>query len=99
MSQVLIRDLDEKVIRTLKRRAERNNRSLQRELHLIVTHAAMASAKVRTSGAGKAAPARGKKVALRSSVWDWLKRPGVGNLSKQEIDSYIRAERDSWNAA
>ena len=30
------------------------------------------------------------------SVWDWLKRRPVGNLSKEEIDEYIRAERESW---
>lgn len=39
MAQVLIRDLDEKVLRALKQRAEANHRSLQGELHAIITRA------------------------------------------------------------
>lgn len=34
--------------------------------------------------------------APTGSVWDWLKRRSAGNMSKQEIDEYIRAERESW---
>jgi plasmid stability protein len=40
MSQVLIRDLDKDVIKALKERATRNNRSLQGELKAIVTQVA-----------------------------------------------------------
>ena len=35
--------------------------------------------------------------ASRTGVWGWLKRRPVGNLTKKEIDAYIRAERDSWH--
>jgi plasmid stability protein len=40
MADVLIRDLDERIIAKLKERAARNNRSLQAELHNIVERAA-----------------------------------------------------------
>lgn len=41
MPNVLVRDVDEKVLNTLKKRAERNNRSLQREVQIILTDAAV----------------------------------------------------------
>lgn len=41
MAKVLIRDLDERTIATLKKRAARNHRSLQAELHIIVERAAL----------------------------------------------------------
>jgi plasmid stability protein len=98
MAQVLIRDLDEKVLKTLKQRAEQNKRSLQRELHVILARAATAGEATHApQRAGT--PARRRKVAPRGSVWNWLKRRSTGGLSKQDIDSYIRAERDSWDAA
>ena len=40
MARVLIRDLDERTVERLKRRASRNGRSLQAELQLIVERAA-----------------------------------------------------------
>ena len=40
MRQLLIRDLEEEVVKALKERAKRNQRSLQGELKLIVTQAA-----------------------------------------------------------
>ena len=40
MAQVLIRDLDDEVVKALKKRAEQNHRSLQRELKAIITEAA-----------------------------------------------------------
>ena len=43
MGQVLIRELEEEVIKALKERAKRNQRSLQRELKVIVTQAAQVS--------------------------------------------------------
>ena len=39
------------------------------------------------------------RAVSRSSVWEWLKRRPAGNLSKEEIDTYIRAERDSWHGS
>ncbi len=39
------------------------------------------------------------RTASRTSVWDRLKRRPVGNSSKQEIDAYIRAERESWHGS
>ncbi len=42
MAEVLIRNLDERTVARLKRRAARNDRSLQAELQLIVEKAAMA---------------------------------------------------------
>jgi plasmid stability protein len=42
MARVLIRDLDERVVETLKARAARNGRSLQAELQMIVERAAAA---------------------------------------------------------
>ncbi len=43
MGQVLIRELEDEVIEALKERAKRNQRSLQGELKLIVTQAALVS--------------------------------------------------------
>lgn len=43
MGQVLIRELEDEVIEALKERAKRNQRSLQGELKLIVTQAALLS--------------------------------------------------------
>ena len=43
MGQVLIRELEDEVIEALKERAKRNQRSLQRELKVIVTQVALAS--------------------------------------------------------
>ena len=40
MAKVLIRDLDERVVDRLKKRASRNGRSLQAELQMIVERAA-----------------------------------------------------------
>lgn len=40
MARVLIRDLDERTVERLRRRATRNGRSLQAELHMIVERAA-----------------------------------------------------------
>jgi antitoxin FitA len=40
MAKVLIRDLDERVVDRLKKRATRNGRSLQAELQMIVERAA-----------------------------------------------------------
>jgi len=40
MARVLIRDLDEKTVDRLKKRASRNGRSLQAELQMIVERAA-----------------------------------------------------------
>jgi len=40
MARVLIRNLDERTVERLKKRASRNNRSLQAELQLIVERAA-----------------------------------------------------------
>ncbi len=40
MAKVLIRDLDDRVVARLKRRASRNGRSLQAELQMIVERAA-----------------------------------------------------------
>lgn len=37
------------------------------------------------------------RATSRTSVWDWLKRRSAGKMSKQEIDAYIRAERDNWH--
>lgn len=47
---------------------------------------------------GKKARLERKRNAPTGSVWNWLKRPSVGDLSKEEIDSYIRSERESWGA-
>lgn len=60
MSQVLIRDLDKDVIKALKERATRNNRSLQGELKAIVTQVARGN---------RVDPALLKKIdALRNSL-------------------------------
>lgn len=53
MSQVLIRDVDESVLRKLKQRAKKHNRSLQSELHLIITEAAQLSLSNSTKTAAK----------------------------------------------
>lgn len=44
MARVLIRNLDDRTVETLKRRAARNGRSLQAELQTIVERAAAADA-------------------------------------------------------
>jgi len=41
MAEVLIRDLDERTVERLKRRAAQNHRSLQAELQIIVERAAV----------------------------------------------------------
>ena len=125
MAQVLIRDLDDETLKQLKEQAARNHRSLQGELHAIVTRAAaiekgrdaiMKKLEARSPRAqytdstllirehrhgvrNDLIPGNGArrgKTYPTGSVWDWLKRRSVGNLSKQEIDKYIRAERESW---
>ena len=49
---------------------------------------------------GPGSGARRRSIAAPTgSVWNWLKRRPVGKLSKDEIDNYIRAERDSWGDA
>ncbi len=126
MAQVLIRDLDDETLKRLKRRAADNHRSLQGELHAIVTQTVRhekpgdaVSKKLRAPSPlaqyGDSAaliredrdgvrndliPGNGARrrntAAPTGSVWNWLKRRSVGNLSKDEIDEYIRAERDSW---
>ena len=95
MGQVLIRDLDDKVLKALKQRAENNHRSLQRELHLILSDAATTS---NSPGGARNAKSSRRRSVPTGSVWNWLKRPTSGNLSKQDIDDYIRAERDSWGS-
>jgi antitoxin FitA len=40
MGQVLVRNLDDLVIETLRRRAERHGRSLEQELRVVLTEAA-----------------------------------------------------------
>lgn len=30
------------------------------------------------------------------SIWEWLERPARGTRTKEEIDAYIREERESW---
>ena len=42
---------------------------------------------------------RRNTAAPTGSVWNWLKPRSAGNLSKEEIDKYIRAERDSWGVS
>lgn len=49
MAQVLVRDIDPQVIETLKKRAERNRRSLQRELKVILEQAANATIPINIS--------------------------------------------------
>jgi len=61
MSQVLIRDVDDSVLNKLKHMAKKHNRSLQSELHLIITEAANFS----TSNAAKTATKIRKKLANR----------------------------------
>jgi antitoxin FitA len=41
MTNVLIRDLDDKIVKRLKRRAAQNDRSLQAELKAIIERAAL----------------------------------------------------------
>lgn len=98
MKQLLVRGLGDEVVKKLKKRAESNHRSLQRELHFILSQAATA-----VSEAGEKRVARGVRMARKKStptgsVWNWLKRPSAGNLSKEDIDSYIRVERESWGS-
>ena len=100
MAQVLIRDLDSETLKKLKQRAEANHRSLQRELHLILSHAAAAnSSETEARRPSKSASRRRATKAAANGVWAWLKRPSTGKLSKEEIDSYIRAERKSWESS
>lgn len=61
MSQVLIRDVNEAVLKRLKQMAKKHKRSLQSELHLIITEAANMSA---VTAAKTAAKIR-KKLACR----------------------------------
>lgn len=61
MPQVLIRDVDESVLKKLKQRAKKHNRSLQSELHLIITEAAQLS----LSNSAKIAAKIRKKLANR----------------------------------
>ena len=125
MKQVLVRGLSDEVVKRLKKRAQQNHRSLQGELHVIITRAVVADP-------GGSAPserleaespptvygdsallirenrdgvrndlipgngARRRKALPTGSAWNWLKRRPVGDLSKEEIDAYIRAERESW---
>lgn len=122
MKQVLVRGLADEVVKKLKKRAQQNHRSLQGELHEIITRAAASdlggSAPLETESPraryGDSAlliredrdgvrndlipgnGARRRKTLPTGSVWNWLKRRPVGNLSKEEIDAYIRAERESW---
>jgi plasmid stability protein len=101
MAQVLIRDLDSDILKKLKQRAEENHRSLQGELHLILTQAAAAES---ASDSNARAPSKGASQrratnAPANGVWQWLKRPAAGKLSKEDIDSYIRAERASWESS
>jgi plasmid stability protein len=125
MAQVLIRDLDDDTLKQLKEQAARNHRSLQGELHAIVTRAAafekgreaiMKKLEARSPPAqytdstllirehrdgvrNDLIPGNGTrrgKAYPTGSVWNWLKRRPGGDLSKEEIDEYIRAERESW---
>jgi len=61
MSQVLIRDVDESVLKKLKQMAKNHNRSLQSELHIILTEAANYS----VSNAAKTAAKIRKKLENR----------------------------------
>lgn len=98
MAQVLIRDLDNETLTRLKKRAEVNNRSLQRELRLILSRAAAASASESGTKRLRKVAQRGRtRNAPTGSVWNWLKRP-AGKLSKDDVDNYIRAERESWES-
>jgi plasmid stability protein len=62
MAKVLIRDLDDRTVERLKKRASRNRRSLQAELQLIVERAAASdviesrsvAARIRKKLAGRA---------------------------------------------
>lgn len=96
MPQVLIRDIDNETLKKLKKRAEENHRSLQRELHVILSEAAALAGTGTAKRASRSMRTARKGNRPAGSVWTWLKRPSAGNLSKEEIDSYIRAERDSW---
>jgi plasmid stability protein len=125
MKQVLVRGLTDDVVKRLKKRAQQNHRSLQGELHAIITDAVEGdprayapparleanSPRARYGDSGlltreergavreKRVPGNGakrRKSPPTGSVWNWLKRRPVGNLSKEEIDAHIRAERESW---
>ena len=100
MAQVIVPDLDSATLKKLKQRAEANHRSLQRELHLILSQAVSAeSSDTRAKRPSKSAPRRRATKMPPNSVWAWLKRPSTGKLSKEHIDSYIRAERKSWGSS
>ena len=98
MAQVLIRDLDSETLKRLKKRAEENHRSLQRELHLILSQAAASADESGTRRLSTGVQKRRATSAPAGSVWNWLKRSSAGMLSKEDIDSYIRAERESWES-
>ena len=61
------------------------------------------SAALKREGSDDVTPGNGvsrrNAAAPTGSIWNWLKRRPAGNLSKEEIDEYIRAERDSWGGA
>lgn len=97
MPQVLIRDIDRETLKKLKQRAAGNHRSLQREVHLILSDAAARADTGTARAAGRTVRATGKASRRASSVWHWLKQRSAGDLSKEEIDRYIRAERNSWS--
>lgn len=96
MPQVLIRDLDSETLKRLKKRAEENHRSLQRELHFILSQAAARASEFAAKRPNKGTQRRRTMNGPTGSVWNWLKRRAAGKLSKEDIDSYIRAERQSW---
>ena len=98
MKQVLVRDLDEQTLKKLKQRAANNHRSLQRELHSILQQAVISASGSTPRRTRKSAQSGRGKNAPTGSVWNWLKRSPGGNLSKEEIDDYIRTERESWGA-
>ena len=99
MAQVLVRDIDDAVVNALKQRAQKNHRSLQRELHFILTQAVKTEGSTGSKSVRKGTHRVRGKMIPTGSVWNWLKRPSAGNLSKEEIDDYIRAERETWGAS
>lgn len=99
MPQVLIRDLDSEILKRLKKRAEENHRSLQRELHFILSQAAAPASESGAKRLNKGAHRKGTMNAPTGSVWNSLKRSAAGKLSKEDIDSYIRAARESWESS
>lgn len=71
MAQVLVRDLDDAVVETLKRRAKRHGRSLEAELRVILERSAGAdmlearrlAERIRAELAGRAQGDSGEQVA------------------------------------